>query len=110
MVRICQSLCLVIVLMIASSGCKSPAQRARVLTKDQEKQLAANVFKTAPKMQNKLRIDFEDRVSLLGFDLSGEPKAGTTMDVSLYFQVHKPIAGDWKIFVHLEAPGKRRQP
>ena len=110
MFRFVSPLCLTIALSLGAIGCKSPAQRARVLTKDQEKQLAANVSKSAPKMQHAKKVDFEDRLSLLGYDISGEPKAGASIDLTLYFQVHKAVAGDWKIFIHLEAPGKRRQP
>lgn len=91
-------------------GCKSPAQRARVLTKDQEQSISENVLKQAPKLQHDRKINFEDRVMLLGYDLKGAPKAGTTIELSMYFKVNKPVSGDWKIFVHFEAPGKRRQP
>ncbi len=103
-------LTLILAVALSAAGCKSPAQRARVLTKDQEKQIAANVLKAKPKMQHERRIDFEDRLSLIGYDLSGTPKAGGTIDVTMYFQMHKPVSGDWKIFVHFESPGKRRQP
>ncbi len=91
-------------------GCKSPAQRARVLTKDQERLITDNVLKAAPKMQHDHKIDFEDRVTLLGYDLTGATTAGNTVELAMYFKVNKPVSGDWKIFVHFEAPGKRRQP
>ncbi|MCO4762349.1 MAG: carbohydrate-binding family 9-like protein [Myxococcales bacterium] len=101
---------LLVAFALLLSGCKSPAQRARVLTKDQEQQIAANVLKTAPKMQHERKIDFEDRITLLGYDLNGTPTAGGRVELVMYFKVNKPVTGDWKIFVHFEAPGKRRQP
>ena len=96
--------------VLVLTGCKSPAQRARVLTKDQERLITDNVLKSAPKMQHTSNINFEDRVTLLGYDIKGATTAGNTVELLMYFKVNKPVTGDWKIFVHFEAPGKRRQP
>ncbi len=96
--------------LMASAGCKSPAERARVLTKDQQQQIAEHVLSAAPTPKTILDVDFEGHLRLLGFDLEGEPKAGSKLTLSMYFRVDKPLTGDWKIFVHFESPGKRRQP
>lgn len=91
-------------------GCKSPAARKRVLTKDQERQIAENVLKEAPKTQHPLDINFDNKITLLGYDIQGEVKAGASFDLTMFFRVDQPVHGDWKVFVHFEAPGKRRQP
>lgn len=97
-------------LCLVASGCKSPAARTRVLTKDQERQIAENVLKAPPKMGHPTEINFDNKIVLLGYDIKGEPKAGASFDVTMYFRVDQPLHGDWKIFLHFEAPGKRRQP
>jgi len=97
-------------LALVVSVCKSPAARTRVLTKDQERQIAENVLKAPPKIGHPNEINFDNKLVLLGYDLSGEAKAGSTFDVTMYFRVDQPLHGDWKVFLHFEAPGKRRQP
>lgn len=92
-------------------ACRRPAGQQIVLTKDQEQQIAANVMAAAPAaMQNSAGTKFEDKITLLGWDIVGKPKKGATFDLVMYFRCDQPVAGDWKIFVHLEAPGKRRTP
>lgn len=94
-----------------SAGCRRPVGPQIVLTKDQEQQIAANVLSAPPAtMQNKCDTKFEDKVTLLGYDIVGKPKVGGNFDLVMYFRVDQPIAGDWKVFVHLEAPGKKRSP
>lgn len=95
----------------AISGCKRPSSQQIVLTKDQEQQIAENVLAAPPAMQTKTDIKFEDKITLIGYDVKGLPaKKGATVDLTMYFRVDQPVVGDWKIFLHFEAPGKRRQP
>lgn len=109
-----KSLIFAVLIVIASSlvatGCKSPAQRSRVLTKDQEQKIAQHVLSKPPAIQNAKQINFDNKIVLLGYDTKGEIKRGGSFDLTLYFRVDNPVHGDWKIFVHFEAPGKRRQP
>ena len=100
----------VLAVFVAAAGCKSPAQRSRVLTKDQEQLIAKNVLSKPPAIQNATKINFDNKIHLLGYDIGGTPERGKTFDLTLYFRVDNPVHGDWKIFVHFEAPGKRRQP
>ena len=98
-------------LATVGAGCRRPAGQQIVLTKDQEQQIAANVLTAPPaSMQAKADTKFEDKVVLLGYDVVGKPKKGGSFDLVMYFRVDQPVAGDWKVFVHFEAPGKRRQP
>lgn len=98
-------------LSLGAEGCRRPAGQQIVLTKDQEQQIAENVLAAPPAaMQNKVDCKFEDKITLLGYDIKGQPKKGGTFDLVMYYRVDQPVQGDWKIFVHFEAPGKRRQP
>ncbi len=112
---IAQKASLVAVLVIVAgalvaSGCKSPAQRSRVLTKDQEQLISKNVLSKPPAIQHPKKINFDNKIHLLGYDIGGKPERGKSFDLTLYFRVDNPVHGDWKVFVHFEAPGKRRQP
>jgi hypothetical protein len=42
-----------------------------------------------------------DQVSLTGYSLSGEPVAGDTLSVTLYWQALHPPTDDYTVFVHL---------
>jgi hypothetical protein len=96
---------------LASVGCGRPSGKAFVRTKEQEQQIAAHVLTAPPaNLQHKMEVNFENKIRLLGYDISGEPKKGAAVDVTMYWRVDEPVSGDWKVFVHFEAPGKRRQP
>ncbi len=95
------------------TGCKRPSAQAIVLTKDQEQQIAASVLTAPPAdLDTKLEVKFEDKLTLLGYKLEPKDKAaaGGNLTLSLFWRVDQPLPGDWKIFVHMEAPGLKRQP
>ena len=95
------------------TACKRPSAQQIVLTKDQEQQIAAAVLTAVPAdLDQKLETKFEDKLTLLGYKLEPKDKAsaGGTATLTLYWRVDQPLPGDWKIFVHMEAPGLKRQP
>lgn len=93
-------------LAVGAVGCKRPTGQQIVLTKDQEQQIAENVLTAPPQLQQKVDAKFEDKITLLGYDLKGVPaKKGGNFDVTFYFRVDQPVSGDWKIFVHLDPKG-----
>jgi hypothetical protein len=97
--------------LFAAPACRRPTGQNIVLTKDQEHQIAENVLAAPPAtLTNKTEVKFEDKIALLGWEQKGTPKKGEAFDLTMYFRVDQPLHGDWKVFVHLEAPGKRRQP
>ncbi len=50
------------------------------------------------------RVNFGDKVMLLGYDLDGEPSAaGRSVHVRLYWQALGPVGEDYSTFVHLDA-------
>ncbi len=98
---------------LSVTGCKRPSAQAIVLTKDQEQQIAAAVLTAPPAdLDQKLEVKFEDKLTLLGYKLEPKDKAaaGGNLTLSLFWRVDQPLPGDWKIFVHMEAPGLKRQP
>ncbi len=101
---------LALISLAAAEGCRRPAGQNIVLTKDQEQQIAENILAAPPAVQNKQEIKFEDKITLLGYDIKGEVKKGGSFDLAMYWRVDEPVHGDWKVFVHFEAVGKRRLP
>ena len=56
--------------------------------------------------QHPMRVELEDHVLFLGYDLVGEGMvpAGGMLHVRLYWQATGPLGGDYRSFVHLDAP------
>jgi len=92
-------------------ACKSPGSAKRVRTKEQEQQVTDNVLTAVPAIGKTINANYDDKITLLGYDIDKMTVAkGDKVDLTLYFRADQELKGDWKIFVHFESPGKRRQP
>lgn len=61
-----------------------------------------------PKGATKTNHVFDDRIELAGWKLTpDEPQPGSELTISLFWRVKKRVAGRWKVFVHIDAPGQR---
>jgi len=109
--RIRFTVLLIAAVAIATSAgaCRRPAGNQIVLTKDQEQQIAAHVLTAPPALANKADTRFEDKITLLGWEIGGKPTKGGSFDLTMVYRCDQPVQGDWKVFVHFEAPGKKRQ-
>lgn len=93
--------------LVASAGCKKP--REVVLTKEQQEQIDEAVLEEAPEPDHEVGAVLDDQVRLIGVDLSDERVSqGDEIEVTWYWEALADIGDQWKIFVHLEAPGKKR--
>ncbi|MCB9537801.1 MAG: hypothetical protein H6704_16235 [Myxococcales bacterium] len=53
-------------------------------------------------------IVFDDKIALVGYKLEPDrPRAGSPLTISLFWKALKPNVGQWKVFVHIDAPGQR---
>ena len=68
-----------------------------------EREMSKQVLLTAPpKPQHPSGIKFDDKVTLLGYDLSGpQIQEGKQFTVVWYWQVNETLGGGWKLFTHL---------
>ena len=68
------------------------------------------VLSEAPKPSRRLDIQFEDKLTLLGYDVSAPlVREGMAFTVTWYWQVRAPLGEGWKVFTHLgDASGKNR--
>ncbi len=91
---------------VGSTGCRKPRKRAH--TKQQLRQIEASTLDEAPTPQIPIDAVLDDKIRLIGVDLDKtEVKPGQTFEVTWYWESLKAAPGGWKVFVHLEAPGKR---
>lgn len=65
------------------------------------------VLDQAPTPRVPLKVRFEDRVELIGYDIPPEITRGQDYVVRLYFKVLAPLGGTYKIFMHFDGPGSR---
>jgi Dolichyl-phosphate-mannose-protein mannosyltransferase len=74
--------------------------------------LQSAVRKQPPaRIQHPLSINFDDRIELLGYD-TRLPQgtyvgAGETFTLTWYFRCKRPIAGTYRIFIHIDGDGRR---
>lgn len=79
--------------------------------RENQNYLADAVLDEAPRIQHPLQIDFDGRVTLLGYDLElphqGYVGPGEQFTITWYFRVEAPIGGNYQMFVHIDGPGQR---
>jgi hypothetical protein len=61
----------------------------------------------APTPRSPLKVNFDDKLEFLGYDLPTEAQRGEDVTVRLYFRVLAPVGGSYKIFLHFDGPGAR---
>jgi hypothetical protein len=77
----------------------------------ERQRLKEYILEQAPKaLENKLAVSFEDKVSLLGYDVSPSKhaKPGDTIKLEMYWRLEKDLEPGWNLFTHvLDASGQR---
>jgi hypothetical protein len=88
-------------------GCRRPRERA--YTKEQERLIGDAILASAPQLANPLNVDFREGVRLIGVELDRPAvRRGESVEVTWVWEALADIdEGGWKIFVHLEGPGRR---
>ncbi len=73
--------------------------------------LAESVLKQPPSIQHPVRALLDDKIEFLGYDLDlpygRYAGAGDSFTITWYFRVLKAIAGNYKMFVHIDGRGLR---
>ena len=102
------SLALLAIAVLALSACRQP--KKIVLTKEQKQRIETNVLKEAPTLKAPLGTTLGGAVRLLGVEVNpSRVGQGGDAEVTYYWECLKELKGDWKIFVHLEKPRRKRQ-
>jgi hypothetical protein len=69
--------------------------------------LRRSITDSAPTPQHPLKVDFDGKVELLGYDVPASLDRGTDFKIRLFFHVVKPVGGSYKVFLHFDGPGTR---
>jgi len=82
-------------------GC---VEQPKDLTKEQLEAAKPYISMTKPSITHPLEINFEDRVMLLGYDVSpeGPIKPGQIVTVTWYWYAKKKLDDGWLLFTHVE--------
>jgi 4-amino-4-deoxy-L-arabinose transferase-like glycosyltransferase len=65
------------------------------------------ITETAPTPAHPLEVNFDNKVTLLGYDLPDSLARGEEFKIRLYFKVNAPVGGAYKVFLHFDGPGTR---
>lgn len=65
------------------------------------------VSDSEPHPQVPLRIAFDDKIELLGYDLPPEVSRGSDLVIRLYYRVLTAVPGNYRIFLHFDGMGTR---
>jgi hypothetical protein len=80
-------------------ACTEKSERLTQAEKEMAKKI---VSKEAPSPQHRVDFRFEDKVRLIGYDLSTDTVVeNEPFEVTWYWKVEKPLGEDWKTFTHL---------
>ena len=98
-------LAVIAVVLLLVLGCVEKEKR---LTKAEQELAQQIVLSAAPKPQHPLDIRFENKVRLLGYDLSSaQVREGEAFTVTWYWQVLQPLGEGWQLFTHLADAAKK---
>lgn len=84
-------------------------QSAETPSEDDVKAARENVLTAPPaRMKFPINADLEGKLVYLGMDIDTDTiTPGRAFTLTHYWKVNEPVGEDWKLFVHLEAPGTK---
>jgi hypothetical protein len=86
---------------LALASCVACSER-EALTHAERAQAKQIVLPKAPSPKQRLDIRFEDKITLLGYDVSTPVvREGVSFSVTWYWQVRAPLGEGWKVFTHV---------
>lgn len=90
-------------LSLSLSACQDVEPPAQVLTQEQWNDVKANILSEEPSPQYKVGAQFDERIELIGLDVSGPLEAGKEVTFTWYWRALKDGTDNWKAFIHLDA-------
>jgi 4-amino-4-deoxy-L-arabinose transferase-like glycosyltransferase len=77
---------------------------------DDRNPLAQAIVREPPaNIRQPMRVNFDDRVELIGVDMPASVERGETFRMTLYFRVLRPLSTAWKLFLHFDGGSMRFQ-
>lgn len=102
-----RSFLIVLVTLVAAGGC---VERAPDLTPADRELLSEFVGTEAPEPGHELNVQFDNGVTLLGYDVAGDTIApGRTTQVTWYWHAEQDLDDSWALFTHVaDGTGENR--
>lgn len=99
--------CGLVLAVVMHAGCSKP--KKRILTKEQQRSIQDSILTTAPTLASPINANLSDKIRLLGVEVNPtKATPGTEVTFTYYWEVLDVLEGEWKVFGHLERPGKRQ--
>lgn len=96
-----------VALAIFAVGCVE--QSPDLPTEDDIRAAKEHILSAAPEPKYAVNAELEDKLTYLGLDIDTETVTpGKAFTLTHYWKVNKPLGDDWRIFIHLEAPGTKK--
>ena len=90
--------------LVVSFGCQKVQEPVPIPTTDQWRRVQENLLDEAPDPSHVVGAVFDDRVRLIGWDISPEAvEVGQEFELVLYWEILQPVEERWHIFVHLDS-------
>jgi hypothetical protein len=103
---------LVPVALLAAGTLVAPAcveQNADMPSEEEIKAAREHILTAAPTPKFPVNAQLEDKLVYLGLDIDvDEVTPGKAFTLTHYWKVVNPPGDDWKIFIHLESPGGKK--
>lgn len=106
MSRTTQTIVFILSTLLLSSACQEVEQPTTTLTQAQWKEVKKNILSEAPEPKYKVGANFEDKIELIGFDVSEPIVAGKPVTFTWYWKALADMKSNWKIFVHFDSKAK----
>lgn len=88
--------------LLATATLLGCVEKSGHMTAAQRERLKALVTEKAPTPTHPLSVKFEDKVELIGYDVSSDRwGAGEALEVVWYWKVNKPLGSGWRLFTHI---------
>jgi len=93
--------------LLVAWGCVQKQKRPAKVSREMAGQIVST---QPPKPDHALDVRFENKVRLIGYDLSPpQAREGQNFTVTWYWQVDAPLGEGWKVFTHLADASKRNR-
>ncbi|MBO6937311.1 MAG: carbohydrate-binding family 9-like protein [Deltaproteobacteria bacterium] len=88
-------------------GC---VEKSRDLTRSERERLEPYVTEEDTDPEHDLNVEFEDKIELIGYDLSSETwRPGQTLTITWHWKVKRSLEEGWRLFTHVtDASGANR--
>ncbi|MFW5966769.1 MAG: carbohydrate-binding family 9-like protein [Persicimonas sp.] len=91
---------------LGAINCQKVDKPKTTLTQKQWKEVKSHILDEEPDVDFPVGANYDDKIELVGFDVSTPLKAGESATFTWYWKALEDIDDNWKIFVHFDSSEK----